>query len=454
MGKSTQRWLASSLLCLACAEPAPLSLEVTSGQEEGALALDPAVAKVTIVALDGEGQPLLETSAAPGESFDLGEVPEDTLLTFDLTGATSDGEVVARGRSISMLIGSINVNEGSLPLFIQRTGGFSRPPGGVIRPHIHAPGGVFGEQFLVHTGGARALGEDGDLDTSFGDFYDLLSLSGYEAGSLLPRSAKSLVVLGTTMLLIDDEGATFVDFDTSQSSEAVAPEGFSFSEVAGGFTLIDENDVAYVIGATRPNDPTTAVLVVDGAGDLSVTRLSTARAGAAAVYAPGVGIVVVGGADSGPGVETLADDGVTVGSVPYPTDPTTGAAAVLTGEQQIAVLGGRISEENGAPTRVLDLRCVAECVAQEVQDANLPELFARGRSFAVPDGLLTVGENEEGETLAFLVKLDPATVTALPLREPRRGATPIPAPNGPLAIVGGETLSGAPARSIELFFTQ
>ena len=56
MGKSTQRWLASSLLCLACAEPAPLSLEVTSGQEEGALALDPAVAKVTIVALDGARQ--------------------------------------------------------------------------------------------------------------------------------------------------------------------------------------------------------------------------------------------------------------------------------------------------------------------------------------------------------------------------------------------------------------
>jgi hypothetical protein len=53
-----------------------------------------------------------------------------------------------------------------------------------------------------------------------------------------------------------------------------------------------------------------------------------------------------------------------------------------------------------------------------------------------------------------LVDVAAEEVTSLPLREPRRGASVLPAPNGTLALIGGETLDGAAAHSIELFFPE
>jgi hypothetical protein len=49
--------------------------------------------------------------------------------------------------------------------------------------------------------------------------------------------------------------------------------------------------------------------------------------------------------------------------------------------------------------------------------------------------------------------LNPA-VTEMPLREPRRGATAVPAPNGTLALMGGVHLDGTPALSVEMFFPE
>ncbi len=46
---------------------------------------------------------------------------------------------------------------------------------------------------------------------------------------------------------------------------------------------------------------------------------------------------------------------------------------------------------------------------------------------------------------------DAITSTEAPLREPRRGATPIVGPNDTVALVGGEHADGTPATSIELF---
>jgi hypothetical protein len=65
-----------------------------------------------------------------------------------------------------------------------------------------------------------------------------------------------------------------------------------------------------------------------------------------------------------------------------------------------------------------------------------------------------VGEDARGQTLAFFVALPSGAVTSLPLREPRFGATPTPTPNGMLALLGGVLVSGAPARSIELFYPE
>jgi hypothetical protein len=70
------------------------------------------------------------------------------------------------------------------------------------------------------------------------------------------------------------------------------------------------------------------------------------------------------------------------------------------------------------------------------------------------DAVLAIGDDEDGETLAFRVSFNEGTVTSLPLRDPRRGATAVAAPNGTLAILGGEKTVGGAATSVELYFPE
>ncbi len=498
-------WAAFAVWVAACGEKAPLSVEVTTGQE-ASLSEAPAIALVEIAATSPDETVSLSATAAPGESFDLGEAPDTSILSFELTGTNADGDVVARGRSVSVAVGALETV--TLPLFIQRLGSFARPPGGLVRAHVHAPGGVLAERYLIATGGDRAVTASAtDADPALGDFYDLLALGAAESGAALPRAAQSMLVRGSALILIDDDGATAVDLTAGTSSDLTAPEGLDFAEVSGGAAIDGPDGISFVVGATREeteaHPKTTAVLVVDDSGSFTVARLATARAGATALYVDGVGLVIAGGAESGSGVETISADGATVSDVPYPADPTTGAAGVVTAAQKIALLGGRSGaeidrERQGLPgaisiriafahdqdrlrggeggaaardlgqgrvfpasTRVLDLRCVADCEASivVVEDAALPEVASRGAAFATAKTVLVVGEGDPdgdrpGETLAFSVDLGAATVTPLPLREPRRGATALPTPNGLLAIVGGIDDTGAGASSIELLFPE
>ncbi|NUP10377.1 MAG: hypothetical protein HOW73_30370, partial [Polyangiaceae bacterium] len=405
---------------------------------------------------------------APGEEFDLGDAPDSSQLAFELTGRTADGTVVARGRSVRLTLGSLNTT--AIPLFIQRLDGFARPPGELVRAHVHAPAGVVGENFLVATGGDAAYGEDGQVDPALGDFYDIIHLVGSESGNELPRAARSMLVRNSTLILIDDEGASYADLSEGTTSDIDPPEGMTWDEVSGGETIDllgdDLPGLSYVVGATRPDEPTDAVLVLDDSGSMSVVRLSQPRRGASAVYVPGLGLAVVGGATEadGPGIEIIGDDGASVSSIPYPTDATEGAAAVLQADKQIVVLGGRRAGEP-APTRAFDLGCLANCEEeiQYLEDQDVDELASHGHAYKLPDGtFLTVGEAEPegdgpGETLAFIVDIaaEPAeAVRSLPLRDRRRGATPIAVPNGTLAIIGGITPNGAPARSVEYFFPE
>lgn len=266
---------------VACDGAAEIALEVTPGREEGALQQEPAVADVEIAVLLPDDSVVARANAAPGGAFDLGEFPDSEILRFELTGTTADGDVVARGRSVSIAIGAVSAT--TLPLFIQRLGGFSRPPDGLVRAHVHAPAGVLGEQYLIATGGVAAIGEDGAVDPAFGDFYDLLTLGGYESGPALPRAARSMVVRGSGLLLIDDDGASLADLDAGTTSEIDGPEGFSFAEVSGGLTLEGEDGQTFVVGPTRDDEPSDTVLLVTAAGELRAVRLSTARSGASAV---------------------------------------------------------------------------------------------------------------------------------------------------------------------------
>jgi hypothetical protein len=435
----------------ACGDPPTVALEVTTGQEKGVLSLDPAVASVEIVATgtDEDGTLTLKATAAPGGEFDLGEVPDTAIMTFDLTGKAADGTVVARGRSVSIPVGGVEADV--ISLFIQRLGEFARPPGELVRAHVHPPAGVLTERYLIVTGGDAAFGDDGPADAALGDFYDLMSLGGSESSAALPRAAKSLVTRGTRLVLIDDAGASYADLDLGATGELVAPEGLTFAEVSGGVTLELPTGANLVVGATRPEGPTTGVLAVADGSTLSTVRLATPRAGSAAAYVEGVGLVVAGGSPEGAGLEVIRDD-LTVAPLPFPADPVAGAAAVTIGEQQLALVGGTTPDGMPAPMRIFDLRCAVECAPQSFT-LDLP-IATRGRGYLVSSGVLVVGDAVSGETLAFHVAFGDPVVTPLAFKEPRFGASPVAAPNGTLAVVGGVTAEGAPVRSVEVFFPE
>src|SRR5687768_8163568 len=90
------------LLALGCSsDPPVLSVDIVTGHEKDTFTQAPAVTRVDITARSVEGDVTLSASAAPGGTFDFGEVGSEELLTFEATGVDATGSVVVRGRSLS-----------------------------------------------------------------------------------------------------------------------------------------------------------------------------------------------------------------------------------------------------------------------------------------------------------------------------------------------------------------
>ncbi|WP_437693370.1 hypothetical protein [Sorangium sp. So ce176] len=452
--------------CVGCAsEPRTITVEVVPGHETGAFQEDPPVARVEVTAAAIEGDVTVSASAAPGGALDFGEIPADRAYTFEVRGLDAGGATVARGRSASGIHLAALSGE-VLSLFAQRTGRWSRPPGGLAASRVGAPGAALAERYLILTGGGAAAvsAAAGEVDPARIDAYDIAGWGGSASSGALPRAALSLVVRGDLLLAIDDEGATWTDLVAGQSAEAALPMGLgSFAEVAGGRTIEATDGRSFVVGAARagepaeaPGQPSDAVLVVGVDLTLSVARLRHARAGAAAVWVEGVGLVVAGGSAEGAGVEVLGDGATAFLPRAFPPDAARGAGAAVTGPGEIALVGG-VQGGAPAPTRRLAPGCAASCAAVEVAGAALPAAVVDVAAFALPGGrVLAVGSEagDGGLTRSFAVDVAAAQIEELPLREPRRGATAVPAPNGTLALLGGVHPDGAPALAIETFFPE
>ncbi|WP_437538360.1 hypothetical protein WME79_20565 [Sorangium sp. So ce726] len=456
---------ALGLSLLGCAEgPWTLTIEVVPGHEATAFHEDPPVARIEVTATAAEGDVTVSAAAAPGGELDFGEIPAQRAYTFEVRGVDAGGATVVRGRSaagiyLAALTGDV------LPLFAQRTGRWARPPGELAASRVGAPGVALAERYLILTGGAAAVGAAaGDVDPARLDAYDLATWGGSATSGALPRTARSLVVRGDLLLTLDDEGATWTDLAAGQSAEASLPEGLgSFAEVAGGRTVEASDGRSFVVGATRagaaagaPGAPSDKVLVVGADGALSVAKLRHARAGAAAVWLEGVGLVVAGGSVDGAGLEVLGDGATEFLPRPFPPDASEGAGAAVTGPGEIALVGG-VQGGAAAPTRRLAPGCAATCAAVEVEGAALPAAIGGVAAFALAGGrILAVGSEagEEGLTRSFLVDVAAAQVEELPLKEPRRGAAVVPAPNGTLAVLGGIHADGTPAVTVETFFPE
>ncbi|WP_437554023.1 hypothetical protein WME97_20090 [Sorangium sp. So ce367] len=459
---------ALGLSLLGCAEgPRTLTVEVVPGHEATAFQEDPPVARIEVTATAAEGDVTVSAAAAPGGELDFGEIPAERAYTFDVRGLDAGGATVVRGRSAAGIYLAA-VTGDVLPLFAQRAGRWARPPGELAASRVGAPGAALAERYLILTGGAAAEGAAaGDVDPARLDAYDLAAWGGSASSGALPRAARSLVVRGDLLLTLDDEGASWTDVAAGQSAEASLPEGLgSFAEVAGGRTIEASDGRSFVVGATRAGAaagaagaPSDKVLVVGADGALSVAKLRHARAGAAAVWVEGLGLVVAGGSADGEGLEMLGDGATEFSPRPFPPDASEGAGAAVTGPGEITLVGG-VQGGAAAPTRRIAPGCAASaatCAAVEVEGAALTAAIGGVAAFALPGGrILAVGSEagEDGLTRSFLVDVAAAQVEELPLREPRRGAAVVPAPNGTLALLGGVHADGTPALTIETFFPE
>lgn len=464
-----------ALVLPACtATPTPISIDVTTGQETTAFA-DAAVTAVTVAVTSLDGTVHATSTVSPdGGAFDLGDIANTEQVCVAATGYTSDKTAVMSGQTLTgLLLSSI---PSDIPVFIQRIGQWARPPGGLASSHVGGVATVVAEHYLLLTGGARATKDTTSNPTGV-DAYDLFALGGdVTAPAFDPVPSTMVPVLSTTadpdvqiLLINDGVNAFWLDYSTGVAATAGPPMGLtSFGDVAGGAVVNAANGTVYVVGAAQSGAASNAVLEVDSDGGLVGYTLSTKRQGAATTWVSGLGLVVAGGSSGGAGVEVPVREGTaSFQSSNYPADPTVGAGAVSDGTNGFYLVGGTLSGGLASTRHFLAPgNCGTSCAPTPLPWATLPvalhDVTAYQLGVATPcstsatqstqstGSILVVGEGAAG-TLSFVIDINTKTVTAVPLREPRRGATPIPAPNGTLALLGGEHLDGTPALSIELF---
>jgi hypothetical protein len=444
----------------------PVSIDITAGQETAAFTQAPAVTRVQIDVTSPIDMSLkLSKSAMVGGSFDFGNIPSTEQIAVNVTGYAADGTAVMAGASMGGILLSAVASD--MPVFIQRKGQWARPPSQLQCSHVGGVVTVRQNEWFAITGGRNPTGALAACNASGIDGYDMFALAG-------ARSARALGIAPETMvsilappcssdpltLLISSQGGGYWDFVTS-TTYAGCPSAFNgWADVAGGAAIAGTNGTAagtwWVVGGTRTaGGQTRSVLEVGADGGLTEFSLNAARLGASAAWIGGLGLVVAGGSADAPGIEVLYEQALTSSSMSfkamYVPDPVTGAAILDAGPNRLLLVGGT-KDGSPAPPRIIDLSCSSmTCMPMVPTSSNLPSL-ANATAFQLPTGgALVVGDDEAGMTTSYLVDINTLNATAVPLREPRRGAIALPAPNGSIALVGGEHEGGSPALSIELF---
>jgi hypothetical protein len=435
----------------ACADDPlpPGRILLTSGHEASVWSQSPAVKKIQVIELTGEGE-REEYSELPvpakGDSavFDL---PDAKVASYEVRGVDAGGEVRVLGRSWPYDSGALAGF--TYGLYVGRVGAFGRPPGELAAGQgSNTPVAMLGGRFLISLGAQKASS---------------VPLDGYDFGAWAPNTqeslpcpaepckARSLAVAGGTILVaIGDKWAVTNDYgfsSTSGASELGVPPGIdAWSEVAGGATVVDPDGNAYVVGGTREEEAANAVVRIAADGAVTVHQLLTARAGASAAWVPERGLLVVGGAESGAGAELLPEGASKFVALDYASDATTGAALVVYDERQVLRVGGQRGTEP-ARTALLDAACSKDCALAPYAE---PAGLVRASAFDLPEGgVLAIGSDSEGTTLAR--RLDDTGWTDLALRERRRGASAVRTVLGHIVVVGGVDTSGTALGTIEVF---
>lgn len=432
--------------CSACGEELldPGRAKLDPGHEPDPWTEAPAATRglVEKEASDGTRTVVLE-APAPIDSFSLGE---GGVGRFVVTGFAEDDTPVVRARSL--LLSPAGLASTSLPLFVSRTARFARPPGELITDQGERPAAaVVGGRYLLTAGGQAG---------------DRVALDGYDLGAWRPlapqpslgcpsppcRVSSLAVVADSAALAIGDGWAIWFDLAEGTSGDVALPDGLgSWADVAGGTTIEAPSGEAYVVGGTRSGTASHSVVKLAADGAVTALSLVADRAGAAATWIDGRGLVVVGGGDTvAAGAELLPDGAKAFTTLPYPPDATTGAALLARDGSHLVRLGGR-DASGPAPSVELNLACGANC---QPSPAFAPVSLDRARAFRLgTDRALVLGDDDGGNVAAVVV--DAADSEPRALRDPRRAATFVALPTGHVGVVGGRTPDGSPARTLELY---
>jgi hypothetical protein len=447
-------WLAALTTLVACSstsEPLPPpDVHLLVGQEAETWTADPAPTRLQIELVESTRRRVVGETAAPASVITIKNPVFDpgTIASFEATGLDAEDKPIVRGASVRYVLYSLL--SATIPIFVARSPSWSRPPGNLEHARNFPVALTVWHQYIIAAGG-----DVKDASPAIPDVYDGINWKAQETQPPFPRAPKSMLIVGTTLLCIDDSGATWLDLYDDRKANEPAPAGLTFAEIAGGdvFELADGS--SYVVGATRvTGDPTSKVLRVDKNGVLKSITLAVPRRGAAAGVVGG-NLVVWGGSAEGPGAEVLTKAEDAFSPLPYAADPTTGLG-LATFDGTTALLAGGKDPMTGtaAPFRTFDVTCTDGCAAAELAQGAAP--LQRTHVFPLAAGnLLVTGDSDDGEFHAFSVATASGTpeITERPLRERRKAATSLLLPNGQPGVLGGENPeTGAPVLSIETFF--
>lgn len=359
---------------------------------------------------------------------------------YTVTGSDASNVPVLRGRSL--FVDAAGFSGARLPLFVARVGELARPPGELPEGELNdAPAVLLDGRSLVIAGDAA------------------LPLAGYDFGLWTPLQftagigcaeascpVRSLAIIpGGIGLALGDTFASWFDLAYGSFGTAPLPDGLtSYASVVGACSVEDEDGNRWLAGGTRPGAPSADIVTIASDGTLGHALAASPRAGAATTWLTGRGLFIAGGSETGAGLEVLEAGAKTGTVVPYPADPTTGAALVALDDSTLLRIGGYAGAV-AAPTVKLALGC-GTCAPEPTAPAA--ELD-RASAYLLEGGdIVVVGRDATGETRVR--RLHDATFSDVPLREPRRGATSLWSGTGHVVIAGGTGLDGRAARAVEL----
>ncbi len=433
---------------LGCTSSAQGTIQIITDEEAGTFTESPVPTELQILAVQSaDASTTLATAKLPATTIDLGQLDVNAAaVSINVSGLDATGARRVFGASLPLQYGALA--DQTVPVFVQRTGGFARLPGPLSDSRQSPVLAVLQGEFLLIAGGSDAALSKTTQIFDFGAF----GAFGSPPSGLL-TAPKSLALVGTVAWLIDDTGGTYFDFSDSVEEAIPVPPMGTFADVAGGATVIDPNGVQYIVGGTRTTGPASAKVLKIDPGDLtnascpscgnpSWLTLTVPRLGAAAAWVDGLGLVVSGGnvtstADAA-GIEVVRLGSSTGTGLPFPSDPSTGAGAAALDAHHLLVAGGATPSLDDPGVRDIDLDCTPSSSSSCVTTwATLPFALASAQAFAwtVTDGLVVGNQARTGTTYAF--RLTPKSATEVPTKVEHTDARAAWSPVGSVVLFGG-----------------